>query len=974
MPSSRDPHTRKSFRLLALGGAALVDATGDVVAEQRRRLALLVLVASGRDRGVSRDKLIASLSPESTTESARHALHQLLYYLRQQVGDDAFLGTDPLRLNPEVVAFDVAEFEAALDAGALEDAVALYRGPFLDGFHLGDSTEFEEWAAGERTRLAGRHADALARLADAAAARGDHPAASAWWRRLAALDPLSGRAALGLVRSLAATGDRGGAIRHGRMHEGLVRTEMGGEPGPELAALMAELQQADRRAEPPEAHAGADLAVEAAPSPGLVTAAAPPRRRLLAAGLIGAGLMVVLGAVLGGRSIGRPAVKATAVAVLPFRVTAADSSLAWLQEGLVELLTIRLAGDAGLETVDPARLLRAWHQQRPETPARFAAEIGAGRVIEGSVLGDPEHAVLTATMLRMPDGAPLARATAEGPLDSMPGIVDRLAAQLLGLSAGVSAHRLASLTSASLPAIREYLAGRAAFRRGRYEEAVLRFRDAVTLDSTFALAGLDLARAAGWTQGSAELGLRAAEAGRRRLSGADQVLLDAMLGQFRSAPDMFGKWKAAVKAYPDRPETWYGLGDTYFHWGHLAGVENALTGAETAFRRGWALDSAVAGDAPPAGPLVAEPMEHLVQLAQVRGDSAEVRRLAAWVVAADSGSHLAQTMRWHVALLEGPAALDAYWRRMADPSQSSSLMPIVRFITWTGVGMEDYPRVAAADLRRLRDHQFDDSNYALTTFAYNHGRPGDVPEGNADPGWADRWGLRARVRAAMWWDGDSLAGERAARVLARYADTPPAEGSLRAYYEDVCTLAHLRVARGDYAAAEAAAARLRAARIPGLRGADSASFTNYPKLCAALLEAARASGLGSPDAHDRLVEADSLARDFVFEVCCGESVPETNLLLARLWEKEGDLPRALGALRRRSGGFMLGPQFMTTFLREEGRLAALTGNTLSAIRAYRHYLGLRHDPEPAVRPEVARVRRELGVLTEAARRHRRLAS
>ena len=96
-------------------------------------------------------------------------------------------------------------------------------------------------------------------------------------------------------------------------------------------------------------------------------------------------------------------------------------------------------------------------------------------------------------------------------------------------------------------------------------------------------------------------------------------------------------------------------------------------------------------------------------------------------------------------------------------------------------------------------------------------------------------------------------------------------------------------------------------------------------------------------------------------------MPEANLLLARLWEKEGDLPRALKAVRRRSGAFPIGPNFMTTFLREEGRLAALTGDTLSAIRAYRHYLGLRHDPEPAVRPAVERVRRELGVLTEAVR-------
>ena len=41
MPSSREPHVRKSFRLLTLGGAALVESTGVVAAQQRRRLALL---------------------------------------------------------------------------------------------------------------------------------------------------------------------------------------------------------------------------------------------------------------------------------------------------------------------------------------------------------------------------------------------------------------------------------------------------------------------------------------------------------------------------------------------------------------------------------------------------------------------------------------------------------------------------------------------------------------------------------------------------------------------------------------------------------------------------------------------------------------------------------------------------------------------------------------------------------------------
>jgi hypothetical protein len=124
----------------------------------------------------------------------------------------------------------------------------------------------------------------------------------------------------------------------------------------------------------------------------------------------------------------------------------------------------------------------------------------------------------------------------------------------------------------------------------------------------------------------------------------------------------------------------------------------------------------------------------------------------------------------------------------------------------------------------------------------------------------------------------------------------------------------------------------------------------------------RASGLGLPDARKRIWIADSLARVFIFQVCCGEAVSDANLLLAHLWERQGDIPRALRAARRRAGGFRLGPLYLSSFLREEGRLAALTGDTAGAVRAYRHYLALRPDPAPSVRPAVEQVRRELAAL------------
>ncbi len=242
MSSSRATHVRKSFRLLAFGGLSLLAPDGSAVRQQRRRLGLLALLAAGGKRGVSRDKLISRLSPESTTESARHSLHQLLYYLRQQAGDSAFVGTDPLGLNPEVFSSDVGEFERAVEIGALAEAAELYKGPFLDGFHLPDSAEFDQWATAERSRLSSIYSELLVRLAADATSRNDHVGAIRWGRQLADHDPLSGRAAIGLMRSLEAAGDGPAALLHARGHEALVRAELGSAPDPELAEFVERLR------------------------------------------------------------------------------------------------------------------------------------------------------------------------------------------------------------------------------------------------------------------------------------------------------------------------------------------------------------------------------------------------------------------------------------------------------------------------------------------------------------------------------------------------------------------------------------------------------------------------------------------------------------------------------------------------------------------------------------------------------------
>ena len=123
---------------------------------QRRRTALLAVLASSPGAPVSRDRLLGILWPDRDERSARHLLADSVYVLRHALGADAIIASgEALRLSPDLVWADVVEFRAALAEQRWSDALELYRGDFLDGFFVRNASDFDQWAMAERTRLRG---------------------------------------------------------------------------------------------------------------------------------------------------------------------------------------------------------------------------------------------------------------------------------------------------------------------------------------------------------------------------------------------------------------------------------------------------------------------------------------------------------------------------------------------------------------------------------------------------------------------------------------------------------------------------------------------------------------------------------------------------------------------------------------------------------------------------------------------------
>jgi TolB-like protein/DNA-binding SARP family transcriptional activator/Tfp pilus assembly protein PilF len=234
------------FRLKLFGSASIEGPDGPVTgrAVQRRRLALLALLALARQRGLTRDRLIGYLWPDSDSERARHLLSDSVYRINQAVGGEAISAFgEELRLNPQRLPTTPGSSPMPWTRATGNEPWPSTPPP---SSMASSSRTPRSSRSGWTVSGSGSHASARARLeqlAVSAEQAGADDRAIHWWRVLAADDPHSSRIALRLMRALDRTGDRAAALQHARVHSVLLQEDLGLVPDAEILAFVDELRR-----------------------------------------------------------------------------------------------------------------------------------------------------------------------------------------------------------------------------------------------------------------------------------------------------------------------------------------------------------------------------------------------------------------------------------------------------------------------------------------------------------------------------------------------------------------------------------------------------------------------------------------------------------------------------------------------------------------------------------------------------------
>jgi serine/threonine-protein kinase len=488
---------------------------------QPKRFALLCYLAIPKPGTLHRrDTLLGLFWPEVDHEHARMDLRQALHFIRHVLGEDALLrcGDQEVGVNPDRVWCDAAEFQRAVDEGRWSDAVGLYRGEFLKGFHVSGDPEFERWLDRERSRLVRAYAGALERAVDSAVAGGDVRGAVEYCERLVEHDRYNSRYAMKLMEALVAAGDPANALLYAERHRELLRAELDIAPPPELDALTKRIRLQPETLRPLEGPQSEEdmlpqLGAPARPGGGvsptsttLPSAAKSGWKVAAVTGAFAAVIAVMVIVMLISRE-GGVSLDPERVVVAVFRNETGDVSLDlvgrlaghWITQGIQQTGTVQVMP---WETA-----LRSWLHVQAEAdsgrvldPVRaLAEETGAGTVISGAYYleGDTiqiQAEVNDATQGRLIGSVDPVRGSRGYPSE----LVGQLQQRLMSLLAMRYDERLAAPfdlagNPPTFEAYRVFDQGMERFLRNAQRDAQPYFRRAIELDSTYAEALLFLA-------------------------------------------------------------------------------------------------------------------------------------------------------------------------------------------------------------------------------------------------------------------------------------------------------------------------------------------------------------------------------------------------------------------------------------------------------------------------------------------------
>ncbi len=245
------------FKLL---GPPAIELDGRPLRFARKKTAALLFYLAGTARPLPRDKAAALLWPEYAPDHARANLRGAMLDAERAAGTSLFpVGADPvgfvagLELRVDAAVFESRVREALGDGGlckesGIEEALALYRGGFLEGFFLKDAYEFEEWQLLREAHYRNLAVRGLAARGRLLLETGRFEEADVKARAIIAIAPLDEMGHALLSEILAACGDAEGARAQYHLFADLLDRELGSEPSPSYAALCESIQ--NRRFKP----------------------------------------------------------------------------------------------------------------------------------------------------------------------------------------------------------------------------------------------------------------------------------------------------------------------------------------------------------------------------------------------------------------------------------------------------------------------------------------------------------------------------------------------------------------------------------------------------------------------------------------------------------------------------------------------------------------------------------------------------